>query len=292
MRRHSKLCTTIPFPQARNQFDQNLLNLRSLLATSRHCTRWLVFPRASQNQCLQQTTRGLRTFPAINSCWIQHWNMHSCCQKCVGQSNAIRPHAFCEVGHWNHPTPAKDHDEKVNSSTLQLLEKTFAFHQMVCHYVARIGCKLPFSHQELEVSRRLGDKIQHKNWQHSAGNVEQQWNQLLRPIVGGSATRGRHHPGISFDFLQPAPKTRRPIRRSSAPRCTQIQGAHIPRTSPFQEVQARGPRHRNRGPVEPGSNNFPPPPGPDKSQSSSQHPSQSCWGFPANVWNTFSGKQV
>ena len=82
--------------------------------------------------------------------------------------------------------------------------------------------------------------------------------------MGGSATRGRHHPGISFAFLQPAPKTRRPIRRSSAPGCTQIQGAHIPRTSPFQEVQARGPRHRNRGPVEPGSNNFPPPLGPDK----------------------------
>ena len=40
--------------------------------------------------------------------------------------------------------------------------------------------------------------------------------------MGGSATRGRHHPGISFDFLQPAPKTRRPIRRSSAPGCTQI----------------------------------------------------------------------
>ena len=100
------------------------------------------------------------------------------------------------------------------------------------------------------------------------------------PIVGGSATRGRHHPGISFDFLQPAPKTCRPIRRSSAPGRTQIQGAHIPRTSPFQEVQARGPRHRNRGPVEPGSNNFPPPVGPDKSQGSPQHPSQSCCGFP------------
>ena len=53
--------------------------------------------------------------------------------------------------------------EKGNSSTLQLLEKTFAFHQMVCHYVARIGCKLPFSHQELEVSKRLGDKNQNKN---------------------------------------------------------------------------------------------------------------------------------
>ena len=111
-------------------------------------------------------------------------------------------------------------------------------------------------------------------WQKDRGYS--QWT----PILGGSATRGRHHPGISFDFLQPAPKTRRPIRRSSAPGCTQIQGAHIPRTSPFQEVQARGPRHRNRGPVEPGSNNFPPPLGPDKSQSSSQHPSQSCWGFP------------
>ena len=60
------------------------------------------------------------------------------------------------------------------------LKKTFPFHQMVCHYVARIGCKLPFSHQELEVSRRLGDKIQYKNWQDSAGNEEQQWNQLLR----------------------------------------------------------------------------------------------------------------
>ena len=93
-------------------------------------------------------------------------------------------------------------------------------------------------------------------------------------------TRGRHHPNISFDCLQPAPKTCRPIRRSSAPGRTQSQGAHIPRTSPFQKVQARGPRHRNRGPVEPGSNNFPPPLGPDKSQSSSPHPSQSCWGFP------------
>ena len=100
------------------------------------------------------------------------------------------------------------------------------------------------------------------------------------PIVGGSGTRGRHHPGISFDFLQPAPKTCRPIRRSSAPGRTQIQGAQIPRTSPFQKVQARGPRHRNRGPVEPRSDNFPPPLGPHKSQSSSQHPSQSCRGFP------------
>ena len=76
------------------------------------------------------------------------------------------------------------------------------------------------------------------------------------------------------------PKTCRPIRRSSAPGRTQIQGAHIPRTSPFQTVQARGPRPRDRGPVEPGSNNFPPPLGPDKSQSSSQHPPQSCGSFP------------
>ena len=35
-----------------------------------------------------------------------------------------------------------------------------------------------------------------------------------------------------------------------------------------------------RGPVEPGSNHFPPPLGPDKSQSSSQHPPQSCRSFP------------
>ena len=71
----------------------------------------------------------------------------------------------------------------------------------------------------------------------------------------------------------------RPIRRSSAPGRTQIQGAHIPRTSPFQTVQARGPRPRDRGPVEPGSNHFPSPLGPNKSQSSSQHPPQSCRSF-------------
>ena len=34
------------------------------------------------------------------------------------------------------------------------------------------------------------------------------------------------------------------------------------------------------GRLEPGSNNFPPPPCPDKSQSSSQHPPQSCPSFP------------
>ena len=98
--------------------------------------------------------------------------------------------------------------------------------------------------------------------------------------MGGSATRGRHHLGIPFDLIQPAQKTCRPIRRSSAPGRTQIQGAHIPRTSPFQTVQARGPRPRDRGPVEPGSNHFPPPLGPNKSQSSSQHPPQSCRSFP------------
>ena len=42
--------------------------------------------------------------------------------------------------------------------------------------------------------------------------------------MGGSATRGRHHLGIPLDFIQPAPKTCRPIRRrlrrSSAPGCT------------------------------------------------------------------------
>ena len=100
------------------------------------------------------------------------------------------------------------------------------------------------------------------------------------PTMGGSSTRVRHHLGIPFDLIQPAPKTCRPIRRSSAPGRTQIQGARIPRTSPFQTVQARGPRPRNRGPVEPGSNHFPPPLGPDKSQSSSQHPPQSCRSFP------------
>ena len=57
-------------------------------------------------------------------------------------------------------------------------------------------------------------------------------------------------------------------------------GAHVRRTSPFQTVQARGLRPRERGPVELGSNNFPPPPGPNKSQSSSQHPPQSCRSFP------------
>ena len=82
--------------------------------------------------------------------------------------------------------------------------------------------------------------------------------------MGGSATRDRHHLGIPFDFIQPALKTCRPIRRSSAAGRTQIQGAHMPRTSPFQTVQARGLRPRNRGA---GSNNFPPPPGPVKSQS-------------------------
>jgi len=45
---------------------------------------------------------------------------------------------------------------------------------MVCHYVAHMRCIPPFSHQEFEVSRKLGDNIQDKNWQHSAGNVEQQ----------------------------------------------------------------------------------------------------------------------
>ena len=33
--------------------------------------------------------------------------------------------------------------------------------------------------------------------------------------MGGSATRGRHHLGIPFDFTQPAPKTCRPIRRAA-----------------------------------------------------------------------------
>ena len=99
------------------------------------------------------------------------------------------------------------------------------------------------------------------------------------PIAGGSATRGRHHLGISFNFIQPVLKTCRPIRRSSAPGRTQIQGAHLPRTSLFQTVQARGPRHRDRGPVERGSNNFPPLLGRNKGQSSSKHPPQSCRGF-------------
>ena len=31
------------------------------------------------------------TFPAISPYWIQHWNVHSCCPKCVGHSHAIRP---------------------------------------------------------------------------------------------------------------------------------------------------------------------------------------------------------
>ena len=89
---------------------------------------------------------------------------------------------------------------------------------------------------------------------------------------------------LSIDFrggdFGPTTQPLRPIRRSSAPGRTQIEGAHIPRTSPFQTVQARGPCPRDRGPVEPGSNNFPPPPCPDKSQSSSQHPPQSCPSFP------------
>ena len=64
---------------------------------------------------------------------------------------------------------------------------------------------------------------------------------LIQKTVWG-ATRGRHHLGIPSNFIQPAPKTCRPIRRSSAPGRTQIQGAHIPRTPPFQTVQARGSR--------------------------------------------------
>ena len=102
---------------------------------------------------------------------------------------------------------------------------------------------------------------------------------------GGSATRGRHRIGISFDFIPASPKGCGPIRRSSAPRRTQIQGGHIPRTSPFQTVHARGFRHRDRGPVEPGSNNFPPRLGPDKKQSISKHLPQSCRGFLPSRWS-------
>ena len=42
------------------------------------------------------------------------------------------------------------------------------------------------------------------------------------PIVRGSATRGRHHLGISLHFIQPVLKTCWPIRKSSAPGRTQV----------------------------------------------------------------------
>ena len=64
-------------------------------------------------------------------------------------------------------------------------------------------------------------------------------------IVRGSATRGRHHLGIAFDFIQPVPKTCWPIRKSGVSGPTIIQGARMPRMSPFQTVQALGavPKH-------------------------------------------------
>ena len=71
---------------------------------------------------------------------------------------------------------------------------------------------------------RLSDlNLDHIN-RHDDRRIEVIANGL--PLWGGGATRGRHHLGIPFDFIQPAPKTCRPIRGSSAPGRSQIQGAH------------------------------------------------------------------
>ena len=60
-------------------------------------------------------------------------------------------------------TPPKDHVEKVNSSNLLVFEGTRAFLPMICDYVAHRGYKAPFSHQDLELSRKFVLKIQDKN---------------------------------------------------------------------------------------------------------------------------------
>ena len=55
----------------------------------------------------------------------------------------------------------------------------------------------------------------------------------------GSATRGRHHLGIPFDFIQPAQKTCRPIRRNFFFLVWMLHGSTLPLSgrSPFCQLQ-------------------------------------------------------
>ena len=59
----------------------------------------------------------------------------------------------------------------------------------------RISCKPPFSHQELEGAKKLGDNTRDTNWQHSASSVEHgktwRWKRDARdvPIPKYSVTR-------------------------------------------------------------------------------------------------------
>ena len=124
---------------------------------------------------------------------------------------------------------------------------------------------------------RLSDlNLDHIN-RHDDRRIEVIANGL--PLWGGAQL------AVDTTLVSPLTSSSQPRRRAGQYAGAALQDARKSkeRTYPellFQTVQARGPRPRNRGPVEPGSNHFPPPLGPNKSQSSYQHPPQSCRSFP------------